>query len=114
MSRRVSLPGADELVRTTGGTALQPSAPRRPVTGEARVPHGTFPGATESLASFRKLRATIAQFAKSTEEDLRGRQLKGGNMDVYQWVLMISTHSQRHIMQVREVKAHAGYPKGRT
>ncbi|MFF9063082.1 hypothetical protein ACIRPQ_19700 [Streptomyces sp. NPDC101213] len=38
MSRRVSLPGADELFRTTGGTALQPSAPRRPAGGEARVP----------------------------------------------------------------------------
>ncbi|MEW2050961.1 hypothetical protein OHS71_31840 [Streptomyces sp. NBC_00377] len=38
MSRRVSLPGADELFRTTGGTALQPSAPRRPANGEARVP----------------------------------------------------------------------------
>ncbi|MFB6564521.1 MULTISPECIES: hypothetical protein [unclassified Streptomyces] len=29
MSRRVSLPGADELFRTTGGMALQPSSPRR-------------------------------------------------------------------------------------
>ncbi|MFJ3928153.1 hypothetical protein [Streptomyces sp. NPDC090022] len=29
MSRRVSLPGADELFRTTGGTALQASSPRR-------------------------------------------------------------------------------------
>ncbi|WP_137990233.1 hypothetical protein [Streptomyces vilmorinianum] len=32
MSRRVSLPGADELFRTTGGMALQSSSPR------ARVP----------------------------------------------------------------------------
>lgn len=38
MSRRVSLPGADELFRTTGGMALQPSAPRRQSNGEARVP----------------------------------------------------------------------------
>ncbi|MGW3207122.1 hypothetical protein [Streptomyces sp. NPDC001135] len=38
MSRRVSLPGADELFRTTGGTALQPSSPRRTAGGEARVP----------------------------------------------------------------------------
>ncbi|MGW0614919.1 hypothetical protein [Streptomyces sp. NPDC002788] len=38
MSRRVSLPGADELFRTTGGTALQPSTPRRPANGDARVP----------------------------------------------------------------------------
>ncbi|MFJ6742041.1 hypothetical protein ACIQOU_24515 [Streptomyces sp. NPDC091279] len=38
MSRRVSLPGADELFRTTGGMGLQPSSPRRGTGGEARVP----------------------------------------------------------------------------
>ncbi|MGW1475966.1 hypothetical protein ACWCQJ_32595, partial [Streptomyces olivaceus] len=38
MSRRVSLPGADELFRTTGGMALQASTPRRTANGEARVP----------------------------------------------------------------------------
>ncbi|MCI3929698.1 hypothetical protein [Streptomyces sp. AN091965] len=38
MSRRVSLPGADELFRTTGGMALQASTPRRQTNGEARVP----------------------------------------------------------------------------
>ncbi|WP_438488708.1 hypothetical protein [Streptomyces sp. S186] len=42
MSRRVSLPGADELFRTTGGVALQASTPRRApgaAGGEdARVP----------------------------------------------------------------------------
>ncbi|MGV9314878.1 hypothetical protein ACWDR0_22225 [Streptomyces sp. NPDC003691] len=34
----MSLPGADELFRTTGGTALQPSSPRRAANGEPRVP----------------------------------------------------------------------------
>ena len=38
MSRRVSLPGADELFRTTGGMALQASSPSRRANGEARVP----------------------------------------------------------------------------
>jgi hypothetical protein len=38
VSRRVSLPGADELFRTTGGMALQASSPRRQANGEARVP----------------------------------------------------------------------------
>ncbi|MBB5937458.1 hypothetical protein [Streptomyces zagrosensis] len=37
MSRRVSLPGADELFRTTGGTALQASSPRRQTNGEDRA-----------------------------------------------------------------------------
>ncbi|MFV0136830.1 hypothetical protein ACLGIH_27135 [Streptomyces sp. HMX87] len=34
----MSLPGADELFRTTGGMALQSSTPRRQANGEARVP----------------------------------------------------------------------------
>jgi hypothetical protein len=83
----------------------------RQTTGEARVPKGQFASAKDSLASFQKLRQVMKTFARDTQEDLRGRQLKGGNMDVYQWLLMISTHSQRHILQIREVKAHAAYPK---
>ena len=84
----------------------------RQKTGEARVPHGTYKTAADALAAFRKLRSTMRDYAQSTSDDLRSRKLLEGNMDVYQWFLMISTHSQRHILQIREVKAHAGYPKG--
>ena len=83
----------------------------RTQTGEARVPKGRFETIDASLAEFRKLRATMGDFAKTTQEDLRGRMLLEGNMDVYQWYLMISTHSQRHLLQIQEIKAHAGYPK---
>lgn len=38
MPRRVSLPGADELFRTTGGTALQPSTPRQHAGAEPGAP----------------------------------------------------------------------------
>lgn len=82
----------------------------RNTTGDARVPKGQFKTAREALTSFQTLRATMTRFAKDTPEDLRSRQLKGGNMDLYQWLLMISTHSQRHILQIREVKAHGSYP----
>ncbi len=81
-------------------------------TGEARVPHGTFKEIAQSLGAFRTLRAEMMTYAKTTTEDMRARKLLEGNMDVYQWFVMISTHSQRHILQVREIKAHAGYPKG--
>lgn len=80
-------------------------------TGEARVPKGTYPDAAAALAAFRKLRATMRDYATSTDADLRSYKLLEGNMDVYQWCLMISTHSQRHILQIREIKAHAGYPR---
>jgi hypothetical protein len=80
-------------------------------TGEARVPDGRFKSSAAAHASFVKLRATMKALAASTKDDLRGRPLIDGNMDLYQWFLMISTHSQRHILQIREVKAHAKYPR---
>ena len=49
--------------------------------------------------------------ARTSQEDYRGRKLIDGNMDVYQWFLMISSHAQRHILQIREVKGAEGYPK---
>jgi hypothetical protein len=85
---------------------------QRDKTGEARVPRGTFTKAAQALAEFRKLRTTIRDFSRTTKQDLRGHRLQGGNMQVYQWMLMISTHAQRHILQIREIKAHAKYPKG--
>jgi hypothetical protein len=80
-------------------------------TGEAREPAGRYKEATESLAAFHKLRTTMREYARATHEDLRGRMLKDGNMDVYQWFLMISTHSQRHILQIREIKSHKDWPR---
>ena len=40
MPRRVSLPGADELFRTTGGAALQAPQPRQHTGGEAQPAQG--------------------------------------------------------------------------
>ncbi|MFD7326884.1 hypothetical protein ACFV9D_38325 [Streptomyces sp. NPDC059875] len=50
MSRRVSLPGADELFRTTGGMALQSSSPRRGEAAAARVPAPAGESDTEAAA----------------------------------------------------------------
>jgi hypothetical protein len=86
----------------------------RQKTGEARVPKGRWNDVKQSFGEFRKLRASMLAYAKSTSEDLRSRRLLEGNMDVYQWFLMISTHSQRHILQIREIKAQPAYPRPRT
>jgi hypothetical protein len=84
---------------------------QRTTTGEARVPRDQFPTMKASLASFKKLRAEMMKTAKESPEDFRGRQFLTASQDLYQWFLMISTHSQRHILQVREVKAHKNFPK---
>ena len=80
-------------------------------TGEPRVPDGRFKDAAAALASFRKLRATMLDQARTSAEDFRARRLTDGNMDIYQWFLMISTHSQRHIMQIRELKGNKDFPR---
>ena len=85
---------------------------RRQKTGEARVPSGKFADVKDSFGAFRTLRGTMLELAKGTGEDLRGRALIDGNMDVYQWFLMISSHAQRHVLQIREIKESPGYPRG--
>ena len=106
---------AGHRLQATGHRRRHPLVRHRPrqspATGEARVPDGRFKTAAEAHASFVKLRAAMKTRAKDSQDDFRGRPLIDGNMDVYQWFLMISTHAQRHILQIREVKAHAKYPK---
>ena len=113
LQKSVKQPPNTEKLEATDAAILWYGIDRsnRQKTGEARVPHGPFKSASEALAAFRKLRSTMNDYAKSTSDDLRGRKLLDGNMDVYQWFLMISSHSQRHILQIREIKAHAGFPK---
>ncbi|MGW7360294.1 hypothetical protein ACWGI0_27580 [Streptomyces sp. NPDC054802] len=78
MSRRVSLPGADELFRTTGGMALQASSPRKQANanaggGEPRVPaQGEQPG--EASASSEEHSAADAE----ASEEGRSRGSDGG------------------------------------
>jgi hypothetical protein len=74
------------------------------------VPGGKVKNLAEPRDKFLKLRAAMREYAAKTTDDLRSRKLLEGNMDVYQWFLMISTHSQRHILQIREIKADPRYP----
>jgi hypothetical protein len=84
---------------------------QRTTTGEARVPRGQYPDFKSAHASFKKLRVEMMKAAKESQDDLRARQFLTASQDLYQWFLMISTHSQRHILQIREVKAHKDFPK---
>ncbi|MFD8887474.1 hypothetical protein ACFV0H_34045 [Streptomyces erythrochromogenes] len=58
MSRRVSLPGADELFRTTGGMALQSSSPRRGADEAPAAEHSAAPaGSTAGEGRSREAEA---------------------------------------------------------
>ena len=94
------------------GTGSIARSARRPVRRACRAI--SFPTMKASLASFKKLRVEMMKTAKESQEDLRGRQFLTASQDLYQWFLMISTHSQRHIMQIREVKAHKNFPRNKS
>lgn len=82
---------------------------KRQITSKEETPHGTLTDVGTGMQKVHKLRAEMLEYARTTDEDLRGHMY--GYHDVYQWFIMISTHMQRHIMQIREIKASSGYPK---
>jgi uncharacterized damage-inducible protein DinB len=67
----------------------------------------------EALAAFKENRDKLIAFVKSTQDDLRNHVsvLPIGTYDAYQFILLISAHSNRHTQQIEEVKADAGFPK---
>ena len=79
-------------------------------TASAREPKGQLTDAADGLAKFNKLRARMLEYARTTQDDLRTHSVQKSKTDLYQWLLMISTHSQRHLLQIQEIKASSGYP----
>ena len=63
------------------------------------------------LAAYRKTHAQLLDYIKTTQDDLRNRTVARQGSDAYQWALLISTHEQRHILQIREIKADPKYPR---
>jgi hypothetical protein len=66
----------------------------------------------EALESFKAARAEHIKYIKNTTEDLRNHvvQMPFGWLDCYQLCLMISSHSNRHMQQIEEVKADPNFP----
>ena len=63
------------------------------------------------LETYRKHHDRLLQYIKTTDDDLRDHIVQRQTSDAYQWALLISTHEQRHILQIREIKADPGFPK---
>jgi DinB superfamily len=63
------------------------------------------------LEAHRKLNARLLEYIRTTKDDLRSHIVERQGCDAYQWALLISTHEQRHILQIREIKADPSFPK---
>ena len=63
------------------------------------------------LETYRKQHARLVEYVRTTKDDLRGHLVERQSSDAYQWALLISTHEQRHILQIREIKSDPGFPQ---
>jgi len=87
------------------------------VVTPARAPEHALPAQrwpAESLAQeFESTRSRTREFAGTTSADLRRyflRHFLFGELDGYQWLLLIGAHSKRHCAQAERVKASREFP----
>jgi hypothetical protein len=76
----------------------------------SEIPRGELRDVSQGLDAIRKQHAQLRQYIRTTSDDLRSRIVERQQSDAYQWALLISTHEQRHILQIREIKADSKFP----
>lgn len=114
-----SPPAGEEQRAATKGK--DESMPKRMVdrSGKAQAPEMLKPSnrwktRDELIAHFKESRDRNIAFVESTDEDMRAHVAPHpvfGPLDAYQWLLGLSAHSERHTLQLNEVKTLAGYPR---
>jgi uncharacterized damage-inducible protein DinB len=81
---------------------------------EMVVPTGRWPEG-RLLDEFEAARERTREFAASTQADLRRhyfRHVVFGELDLYQWLMLLAAHCDRHREQSEEVMASPGFPGG--
>ncbi len=108
-SKREQTKGKDEAVlRLVVDRSQKFQAP------EPIVPANRWPDRQVLIDHFKQSRDKSLDYVRSTNDDLRdhfGPHPAMGMLDAYQWILLLSAHTQRHTAQIDEVKANAGYPR---
>jgi hypothetical protein len=88
--------------RSTKGQAPEPAKPA-----------GRYATLAEARKDFEARRARTIAYLRETQDDLRNHGAPtpgGGANDAYQFLLILAGHTERHTLQMQEVKATAGYP----
>jgi len=81
-------------------------------TGGGHEKVDTYKDLGEALGKFQALRATLIDYIKTTRDDMRAHSFGDREViDSWQWMLEISTHAERHIQQIREIKNDPNFPK---
>ncbi len=96
-----------ELARTTRDRSGKRNAP------EPARPTGRFGSLANALQQFAANREKIMAYLRDCADDLHARTVVHpvGPMTSHELVVMMSSHTLRHLDQIREVQATPGYPQ---
>jgi hypothetical protein len=73
-------------------------------------PTGRLRDLRAALDAYRTHHERLRHYIETTRDDLRGHFVQRQRCDAYQWALLISTHEQRHVLQIREIKRDSKVP----
>lgn len=81
---------------------------------DAFVPTGRFGDTTGALQAFEQQRQVAIDYVSTVTDDLRThyfRHIALGWLDIYQAILLLAAHSERHRKQIEEVKSSPDFPQ---
>ncbi len=107
--KRAEVQGKDEQV-----LKMVPDRSHKAQAPEFLKPTNRWATQAELTKAFEDSRKATMDYVKTTNDDLRdhfGPHPVLGPLDGYQWILLISAHSERHTKQIEEVKADPNFPK---
>jgi len=86
---------------------------RKATAPEPLVPSARFQTPADAAREFTSRRDKTIAYVKTTDDGLRVHVGEGpvGPMDAYQFLILLSAHSERHTAQILEVKANPDFPK---
>jgi hypothetical protein len=79
----------------------------------AIAPKGRFQTPADAIAAFTEARDRSIEYVKATKDDLRHHLTpdgSGGQLDAYEFLMLMAGHSGRHTVQIKEVQANPKYP----
>src|ERR1700691_140499 len=107
--KREQVKGKDEIVMQR-----IPDRSHKAQAPEFLRPTGRWATEAALTQAFEESRKATMDYVRTTNDDLRDHFFDHpalGTMDGYQWLLLISAHSERHTAQIEEVKADPNFPK---
>jgi len=87
-----------------------PNRTKKAKTQEELEPNGNYGSHNLTVKEFKTKRKKHINYIKTTNDDLRNHFVGFGTMDAYQIILYMSAHTERHILQIKEVMTNKDFP----